>query len=479
MSKNKIIILYVTMLLIIIILFVLLIIKPKIIVYYNELEVNNEINHEVFNKFNYPKIKSKFLNKDVSNQVVINGNIDENKVGTYEIQYNLKIFIYNIKKSIRVNVVDSIKPEIILNGDYESHACSIQSYKEDGFQATDNYDGDLTDKVSIQKDNDIIKYSVKDSSNNEVVITRKIIASDIESPKLKLNGKEIIRVPLNKKYEDEGVSVTDNCDTVIDNIEIDNKVDYSKIGVYEIVYTATDSSNNTSSIKRYIYIYDPQTEAKINVGKKGVIYLTFDDGPSIYTSKILDVLSKYNIKATFFVTNNGKDNVIKREFDEGHTVALHTATHSYKKVYKSVKDYFKDLESVQNRVYNITGEKPMIIRFPGGSSNTISKNYSKGIMTILTSEVLVRGYHYFDWTSAIEDAGSCSSKKSEEEKEKCIYNYFVKGLSKKRSNVVLMHDIKSYTANKLEDMINYAIKEGYTFDKITMETEQIHHKVNN
>ena len=121
----------------------------------------------------------------------------------------------------------------------------------------------------------------------------------------------------------------------------------------------------------------------------------------------------------------------------------------------------------------------MIIRFPGGSSNTVSKSYMKGIMTILTNEVLVRGYHYFDWTSAVEDAGSCASKKTEEAKEKCVYNYFVKGLSKKRSNVVLMHDIKSYTASKLEDMIKYAIDNGYTFDKITMDTVQIHHKVNN
>lgn len=89
-----------------------------------------------------------------------------------------------------------------------------------------------------------------------MIVTRKILASDIKAPELKLNGKEIIRVPLNGNYNDEGVSVTDNCDTSIDNIETDIKVDFNKVGVYEIIYAVTDSSNNTSYIKRYIYAYD-------------------------------------------------------------------------------------------------------------------------------------------------------------------------------------------------------------------------------
>ena len=212
--------------------------------------------------------------------------------------------------------------------------------------------------------------------------------------------------------------------------------------------------------------------------EKGVIYLTFDDGPSTYTTKILDTLKKYDIKATFFVTSSGSDSAIKREFEEGHTVALHTSTHNYNKVYASVESYFNDLEIVQNRVKKITNETPTIIRFPGGSSNTVSK-FNKGIMTILTNEVLEKGYHYFDWNVSVEDAGSCTKKTTMSEKENCVYNYFVKGISKSKMNVVLMHDVKSYTASKLDDMIKYALSKGYTFDKITMDTTQIHHKVNN
>ena len=95
-----------------------------------------------------------------------------------------------------------------------------------------------------------------------------------------------------------------------------------------------------------------QVVTNVPANGKKIIYLTFDDGPSAYTPKILDILSKYGIKATFFVTNSGKDDYIKREYKEGHTVALHTASHSYKKVYSSVDAYFSDLNSVSNRVFN-------------------------------------------------------------------------------------------------------------------------------
>ena len=453
--------------------------KPKIDVYYNGEKVDRVIDFDVNNDFNMPIVKSVYLKKDLSKKIKVNGSVNNKKIGEYKIEYTLKEFIYNIRKVIYVNVIDNEKPEIILSGKNPSHTCSQQTYKEEGFESHDNYDGNITDKVTIiQKDNAIL-YSVKDSSGNTTSIQRELVISDDEAPVIKLKGNKTVYLELNTSYKEEGYSISDNCDSSVTKIDVDNKVDSSKTGVYEIVYTAEDSSGNKSSVKRHVYVYNPNNGANLNGGKKGIVYLTFDDGPSSYTGKILDVLKKYNIKATFFVTNSGSDSLIKREYKEGHTVALHTASHNYKKVYSSVDGYFKDLNSVSNRVYKITGEKPTIIRFPGGSSNTVSKNYSKGIMTILTSEVLNRGYHYFDWNISVEDAGGCANKKTQVLKEECVFNNFKKGLSKKRSNVVLMHDIKSYTAAKLEDMIKYALSQGYSFDKITMDTTQIHHKVNN
>ena len=97
--------------------------------------------------------------------------------------------------------------------------------------------------------------------------------------------------------------------------------------------------------------------------------LTFDDGPNnTYTPIILDVLKKYDVKATFFVTNSGKDELIKREYDEGHAIGLHTASHSYEKIYVSTTAFFNDLDLVAARVKRITGMDATLTRFPGGSS---------------------------------------------------------------------------------------------------------------
>ena len=475
--REKNILLFLVVFILLFIFVFLAVTKPTFLISINNEKVNRIYEIELNEEFS-PNIEATYLKKNITDEVINIGEYDNTKVGEYKIVYQLNKFIYKMNKTVFLKVVDKEKPIITLNGKDEVYSCSIQSYQEEGYNAVDNYDGDLTDKVSIKKENGYIYYSVKDSSDNEVIVKRKIITDDVEGPVIKLINNENIYIKLGNDYIEYGANASDNCDTVVD-VKIEGNVDTNKVGVYEVSYTSVDSSNNKSVVKRNVFVYNPNAASNLNGGEKGVIYLTFDDGPSSYTPKILDVLSKYGIKATFFVTNSGKDEYIKREYNEGHTVALHTASHNYKKVYSSMDDFFNDLNSVSSRVERITNEKSMIIRFPGGSSNTVSKNYSKGIMTVLTDEVLKRGYHYFDWTSSVEDAGSCAKKSSATEREDCVYNYFVKGLSKSRSNVVLMHDIKSYTADKVEDMIKYGIENGYSFDKITMETEQIHHKVNN
>lgn len=112
----------------------------------------------------------------------------------------------------------------------------------------------------------------------------------------------------------------------------------------------------------------------------GVIYLTFDDGPSAdITPHILDILSEKNIKATFFVIHYSENNaeLVKREMQNGHTVALHGYTHTYSEVYASSDACLENFRKIQEQVYQTTGKKSNIIRFPGGSSNTISRKYSE------------------------------------------------------------------------------------------------------
>lgn len=209
----------------------------------------------------------------------------------------------------------------------------------------------------------------------------------------------------------------------------------------------------------------------INAESK-VIYLTFDDGPSRNTSYILDVLKSENVKATFFITGKGSDYIIKREYEEGHSIGLHTYSHNYKAIYSKVDAYFQDIEAVNQRLCDITTTRSKIVRFAGGSSNTISRRYKKGIMSELTKEVIARGYKYYDWNIDSGDASGISNCNR-------IYNNVVKNLKINRVNMVLMHDSKKCTLKVLKKIIDYGKSNGYKFKKITYETEMITQKINN
>ena len=162
---------------------------------------------------------------------------------------------------------------------------------------------------------------------------------------------------------------------------------------------------------------------------------------------ICDILKEEGVKATFFITNKGDDSLVQREFNEGHTVAIHTASHDYAVVYSSYDSYWNDLKIVQDRIKRLTGVETKIVRFPGGSSNTISRRYSPGIMTTLTNDLINKGYKYYDWNISSGDAGQTTSPDG-------VYSNVISQLSHDRSNMVLMHDIKWYTRDALRRIID-------------------------
>ena len=334
------------------------------------------------------------------------------------------------------------------------------------YQVVDNYDGDITNQLKVIKTDNYYQYVVEDSSHNKKVIIRKIKYQDKEKPEITLNGEDYLTVYLNEDYQEPGYSVSDNCDKKIkEKVKIKSSINTKKPGLYKIEYQVRDSSKNKDSKVRYVSVSKPL--------QKGAIYLTFDDGPRLETtSAILDILKEEGVKATFFVTNKGPDSLIQREYAEGHTIALHTASHDYSYLYSSVENYFKDLESVGNRVKRLTGMDTKIIRFPGGSSNTVSRKYKEGIMSILTKEVLKRGYKYFDWNINSGDAGVTTNPLEE-------VSLVTSKLSKEKENVVLMHDIKTHTKEALRDIIRYGKENGYTFLPLTMDDDILTQKVNN
>lgn len=407
-----------------------------------------------------------FIN--LKNKVKIENDVNTKKTGKYHITYKLNLLLFTLKKERMVIVKDTVKPTITLNGEENITICPNKEYEEDGFKASDNNDGDITSKVEVKQNNDNITYTVEDSNNNRTSITRTIKKEDNEDPKITLKGNKSIYLTQGEEYKEPGFTATDNCDgTLTDKVKVSGSVNKNVIGTYTLTYIVKDSTGHETTTKRTIYVEKQQTG--------GVIYLTFDDGPSgSITPKVLDILKEENVKATFFVIHHDKSlhKYIKRAYEEGHTIALHSYTHNYKKIYASKEAYFEDLEKIKNEVYEITGEYSNIIRFPGGSSNTVSR-FNPKIMTTLAEEVENKGYIYFDWNISSGDAGGAKTKND-------VFQNVTRNLTR-GTNIVLLHDKENnyITLNALRDIIDYAKIKGYTFDKITTSTKQVHHSINN
>lgn len=388
----------------------------------------------------------------------------------------------NVATAQRVIVYkDAVSPVITLNGSIDTNINIGQEYVEEGFVAIDDCDGDITDKVVVSGSIDITKpgkyileYKVSDSYGNECVINRNVIVADFEAPIITLNGERNKYIKLGTEYVDEGFSAIDNVEgDVSAKVEVSGSVDTSKIGLYSITYTVSDGSGNSAVVKREVYVYEKQVENNaINPGKK-VVYLTFDDGPGPYTKKLLDILDKYGVKVTFFVCGQRPSykNMIGETHRRGHTIALHTYSHQYS-IYSSEETYFADLKKIEDICIEQTGVKPTIVRFPGGTSNTVSSKYCKGIMTVLSKSLAYHGYLYCDWNVSSGDAGGAKTKEE-------VANNVINGIKKNNVSIVLQHDSVGFSVDAVEQIIVWGLANGYTFLPMTENTPMYHHFTNN
>ena len=300
-------------------------------------------------------------------------------------------------------------------------------------------------------------------AKNETINTSQTIAStsqqEVQNTTQK-NNSETDTTKLNTKNETTNNITTTPSQTqnkTTENKILENKTTESKPANTEKENKATTSQTSTSN-------------------EKSIAYLTFDDGPSSITHSVLDILKKYNVKATFFVINSGNYNkaTLQREVNEGHTIGLHAYDHNYAIAYKDDNSYLDGIDKLRAKVKADTGFDSHYIRFPGGSSNTISKRYSKGIMSRITKTAKQRGYKYYDWNVDDDDAGRARTA------DDC-YNNVIKELRPNRSNIVLMHD---FGTNKkileaLPRIIEYCQKNGYKMLPIDDNTPEIHHGISN
>lgn len=204
-----------------------------------------------------------------------------------------------------------------------------------------------------------------------------------------------------------------------------------------------------------------------------IVYLTFDDGPSENTGKILDILEKYNAKATFFITGASEEHrpLIKKAYESGHTIGLHTYSHNYSEVYSTEEAYFADLEKIGKVAEEQIGFVPCFIRFPGGASNLVSAKYNKGIMTRLTAAVQEKGYQYYDWNVDSGDGSGCG-------KDQILANAMTDRFS---HPMILFHDSESKdaTVEALPQIIEYYENLGYELRAIDRESFVSQHAVFN
>ena len=400
------------------------------------------------------------------------GTVSDDTLGEYCISYSAQYQWLTAQAQRNVQVVDTQCPEIKLVADPYLELIEGTPYKEEGFTATDNYDGDITDQVERQEIYGKVLYTVTDSSGNRTEVQREIAYYDPLPPTILLEGEKTILLQLGRSFEEPGYVALDNVDgELTDQVIIEGEVDCFQTGIYPIRYTVKDTHGNWGfEVRTVEVVKQPRPEVVKPKGK--VIYLTFDDGPGPFTDELLYLLRFYGIKATFFVTDSGYYDAMRQIVADGHSIGIHTVNHDYNTIYSSMENFFADLYTMQDIIYEQTGVMTTLMRFPGGGSNLVSRSLNRGIMTKLTQAVQDAGFQYFDWNVDSNDAGGAISRE-------VIAGNVIGGLMNERVAIVLQHDIFGGSVNAVEDIILWGLGNGYTFLPLQSDSPTFHHSVLN
>ena len=285
----------------------------------------------------------------------------------------------------------------------------------------------------------------------------KTLASDISALKEQLQEKEDF-ISGQKDYIDELTTQLADCQNTVNSEETDEDDDEK------------DEDDTSSSYeKKYPDLYAGATFSDEEPSSNLNVYLTFDDGPSDLTPEVLDLLDEYDAKATFFVvhTNDEKyTSYLKEIVERGHTLALHSYSHDYDKIYKSVDAFLEDFEKVYNWVYEETGVRPTLFRFPGGSTNG-----KKSVVNDIIAEMERRGFIYYDWNVSSGDGSNLTTTEN-------ILANVCTNVGNFDQPVVLMHDGvgKNATLKALPTILETLAEEGCEFRSLDETLKPIQYK---
>ena len=464
MSKFKLSILII----ILIISLIILAIHPT-----NQVILNNyHLVFEIENKFDPQANIKKVIGGSIDGVTIDTSKVDFTKVGKYPITYTYN----NITTTITIELVDSIKPnlevkelttDLGMNVEASDLIKSNYNHQRTTVKFKEKYDfnqiGDYSVEINICRSNNCV-------TKQSIV---HVLDEDITPPRI--IGIRNLSVLKNSDIDLlSSVSVQDNQDDhpllTIDS----SNLDISKVGDYQITYHAKDRSLNSVSETCIISVVENKTIGTFTQSNEKVVYLTFDDGPSKNTAQVLKILNTYGAKATFFVTGTNEEYyyLINETYEAGHTIGLHTYIHEYDQIYNSTTAYFSDLKKIEDLIYEQIGTVPKYIRFPGGSSNKVSKKYCTKIMSKLTKEVINRGYQYYDWNEDSEDGSG----------ELSVKQLIKNATASNENNIILLfHDAngKESSLKALGAVIQYYQNQGYVFKGIDDNSYVVHHSVNN
>jgi len=230
-----------------------------------------------------------------------------------------------------------------------------------------------------------------------------------------------------------------------------------KLGEYEVCYSFTDKSGDTVRAVRTVSISPvelPPIEETENV-----IYLTFDDGPSEYTELVLELLDKYNAKATFFVIAAEDEyiHLLEDIHERGHSLGIHCAEHNFLKIYTNELSFFTDFLEAQRIIYKYTGTYANLSRFPGGSptARTYLETRSVEAFPNVCKILGDMGVRYFDWNVQPEDSRGWSAEMTFSQFKEMVPEYPVP--------ISLQHDTRNYSVGALENMLKWGTENGYEF----------------
>ena len=200
--------------------------------------------------------------------------------------------------------------------------------------------------------------------------------------------------------------------------------------------------------------------------KEKVIYLTFDDGPSYkVTNKVLDILKENGVNGTFFLIGDqiqGREEVVKRIYDEGNSIGLHTCSHKFNRIYCNEDKFIQEMLVCRNQINNVVGVAPNIMRFPGGSSRHLSKKY--------LSKLHENNLRIYDWN--VDNTDGLNPKLS----PYSLYKKAITGSKNLENIILLMHctDMNVNTCKALPKIIEYYKSHDYEFKIITEDTPELY-----